>query len=153
MARLAEEIGEVAREVAHHYGGKKKRESEPTGDIEEEIGDIVYTLICFANKNGYDVDRAIRNSLVECITYNSLSPLATLAKLFQKTGSFAGLVNAHYCHGIDSPTDITIEIELGIVFRILTYLARETGGTIDGAIRKSIDKVVVRDKDRFPNGI
>ena len=30
--------------------------------MEEEIGDIIYTLICFANSNNIDLDKAIRKS-------------------------------------------------------------------------------------------
>ena len=30
--------------------------------MEEEIGDIIYTLICFANSNNIDLDKAVRRS-------------------------------------------------------------------------------------------
>src|SRR6266403_1552347 len=49
-ARLFEEGGEFARLVNHIYGPKKKKPEEYKQDLEEEIGDIIYTLICFANK-------------------------------------------------------------------------------------------------------
>ena len=63
LARLFEEGGEFARLVNHFHGPKKKKADEPDQDIEEEIGDIIYTLICYANSNGLDLDRAIRKSL------------------------------------------------------------------------------------------
>ena len=63
LARLYEECGEFARLVNHIYGDKQKRDDEEKQDIEEEIGDIIYTLICFANSNKIDLDRAIRKSL------------------------------------------------------------------------------------------
>ncbi len=31
--------------------------------MEEEIGDIIYTLICYANSNNISLDSAIRKSL------------------------------------------------------------------------------------------
>ncbi len=62
-ARLFEEGGEFARLINHIYGSKKKKPDERKQDIEEEIGDIIYTLICFANENGIDLDVAIRKSL------------------------------------------------------------------------------------------
>jgi NTP pyrophosphatase (non-canonical NTP hydrolase) len=31
--------------------------------MEEEMGDIIYTLICFANSHGIKLDDAIRKSL------------------------------------------------------------------------------------------
>ena len=40
---------------------KKKQE------LEEEIGDIIYTLVCFANSNKIDLDKAIRKSFNKVI--------------------------------------------------------------------------------------
>lgn len=62
-ARLFEEGGEFARLVNHVYGPKKKRLEEEVQDMEEEMGDIIYTLICFANAHGISLDSAIRKSL------------------------------------------------------------------------------------------
>ena len=62
LARLFEECGEFARLVNHLYGDKKKKESEEKQELEEEIGDIIYTLICFANSHNIDLDEAIRRS-------------------------------------------------------------------------------------------
>ncbi|OIP23544.1 nucleotide pyrophosphohydrolase [bacterium CG_4_10_14_0_2_um_filter_33_32] len=63
LARLMEETGELARLVNHLHGPKKKKDSEKEQDAEEKIGDIIYTLICYVNSNGLDLDRAIRKSL------------------------------------------------------------------------------------------
>lgn len=62
-ARLFEEGGEFARLVNHIYGPKKKRLDEHAQDLEEEIGDILYTLICFANSHNISLDSAIKKSL------------------------------------------------------------------------------------------
>ncbi len=62
LARLYEECGEFARLVNHLYGDKRKRVDESEQELEEEIGDILYTLICFANSHNIDLDRAIRKS-------------------------------------------------------------------------------------------
>ena len=62
LARLFEECGEFARLVNHLYGDKTKKKDEAEQDLEEEIGDIIYTLICFANSNNIDLDRAVRKS-------------------------------------------------------------------------------------------
>ncbi|MDB5194982.1 MAG: hypothetical protein JWO84_166 [Parcubacteria group bacterium] len=61
--RLFEEGGEFARLVNHVYGPKKKKLDEQKQDMEEEIGDIIYTLICFANSHDIKLDDAIRKSL------------------------------------------------------------------------------------------
>lgn len=63
LARLMEECGEFARLVNHLYGDKPKKNSEKEQELEEEVGDIIYTLICFANSNGVDLDKAIRKSI------------------------------------------------------------------------------------------
>lgn len=67
LARLFEECGEFARLVNHLYGEKKKRKDETKQDPEEEIGDIIYTLICFANSHKLSLDRAIKKSFAKVI--------------------------------------------------------------------------------------
>ena len=62
-ARLFEEGGEFARLVNHVYGPKKKKLDEQAQDMEEEMGDIIYTLICFANSHNINLDEAVRKSL------------------------------------------------------------------------------------------
>lgn len=62
-ARLFEEGGEFARLVNHVYGPKQKKLDEKIQDMEEELGDIIYTLICFANSHDISLDTAIRKSL------------------------------------------------------------------------------------------
>lgn len=63
LARLMEETGEFARLVNHAYGPKKKKEGEATQDFEDEMGDILYTLACFANTHNIDLDAALKRSL------------------------------------------------------------------------------------------
>jgi NTP pyrophosphatase (non-canonical NTP hydrolase) len=62
-ARLFEEGGEFARLVNDLYGPKQKRLDERKQDLEEEIGDIIYTLICFANSHNISLDDAIQRSI------------------------------------------------------------------------------------------
>lgn len=63
LARLVEETGELARLVNHVYGPKKKKNNESEQDFEEEIGDILYTLACFANTHHIDLEEALQKSL------------------------------------------------------------------------------------------
>lgn len=63
LARLIEECGEFAKIVNHLFGEKQKRSDEKRQDLEEEIGDIFYTIICFANSQGISLDEALRKSL------------------------------------------------------------------------------------------
>ena len=57
-ARLTEELGELAREVNHYYGEKPKKLSEEAKTIEEEMGDLLFVLICFANSLHIDLEEA-----------------------------------------------------------------------------------------------
>lgn len=58
MARLSEEAGELAREVNHRFGRKTKKPGEPDGDLGMEMADIIFVLICMANREGIDLDDA-----------------------------------------------------------------------------------------------
>ena len=57
-ARLTEELGELAREINHYYGEKPKKESEKEKAIEEELGDVLFVLICMANSLNIDLQEA-----------------------------------------------------------------------------------------------
>jgi NTP pyrophosphatase (non-canonical NTP hydrolase) len=50
MARLSEEVGELAREVNHRFGEKTKKKEEAEGDLAMEMADILFVLICMANR-------------------------------------------------------------------------------------------------------
>ena len=58
LARLTEELGELAREVNHYYGEKPKKQTEKEKTIEEELGDLLFVLICFANSLHIDLQQA-----------------------------------------------------------------------------------------------
>lgn len=58
LARLAEEVGELAREVNHRFGKKTKKPDEPQGDLAMEMADIMFVLICMANREGIDLQEA-----------------------------------------------------------------------------------------------
>jgi NTP pyrophosphatase (non-canonical NTP hydrolase) len=59
LARMTEELGELAREINHTYGEKPKKKSEGEKKIEEEMGDLFFVLICFANSLSIDLDEAL----------------------------------------------------------------------------------------------
>ena len=58
MARLSEEVGELAREVNHRFGQKTKKVTEPEGNLGMEMADILFVLICMANREGIDLQSA-----------------------------------------------------------------------------------------------
>lgn len=58
LARMTEELGELAREVNHYYGEKPKKTNEEIKTIEEELGDLFFVLVCFANSLDIDLTNA-----------------------------------------------------------------------------------------------
>ncbi|WP_194840814.1 nucleotide pyrophosphohydrolase [Filobacillus milosensis] len=62
-ARLTEELGELAREVNHYYGEKPKKDTEKEKLIEEELGDLFFVLITFANSLGIELSEAFDLSM------------------------------------------------------------------------------------------
>lgn len=58
MARMTEEVGELAREINHLYGEKPKKPSESDNSIEMELGDILFIITCFANSLQIDLTKA-----------------------------------------------------------------------------------------------
>lgn len=60
LARMTEELGELSREVNHRFGEKPKKSSEGEQSIEEELGDLLFVVICFANSLHIDLDEALR---------------------------------------------------------------------------------------------
>ncbi len=55
LARLTEETGELAREVNHLYGTKKKKNSEEEKNLGQELTDVIFTVVCMANSQGIDL--------------------------------------------------------------------------------------------------
>lgn len=60
LAKLTEEVGELAREINHHYGEKPKKPTEPPGEIELELGDIMFVVGCLANMLNIDLTQAFQ---------------------------------------------------------------------------------------------
>ena len=65
LARLTEEVGELAREINHTYGEKPKKASEGQGNIAAEMGDILFILASLANSIDVDLDAAFEEVMVK----------------------------------------------------------------------------------------
>jgi NTP pyrophosphatase (non-canonical NTP hydrolase) len=59
LARIAEEVGELARLINHQYGPKPKKASESAQELGEELADIVFAIICLANSEGIDLAESL----------------------------------------------------------------------------------------------
>ena len=63
LARLTEEVGELARRINHLHGDKPRKDSDADDDIAEELGDILFVVITLANSLDIDLDRALTETL------------------------------------------------------------------------------------------
>jgi NTP pyrophosphatase (non-canonical NTP hydrolase) len=61
LARMSEEVGELAREVNHRFGEKPKKSDEAENSIDNELGDILFIVICFANSLNIDLNQAFQH--------------------------------------------------------------------------------------------
>lgn len=62
LARIIEEVGETARILNHQYGDKPKKTGEVL-DLEDELGDILYSLVCLANSQHISLDEALERAI------------------------------------------------------------------------------------------
>jgi NTP pyrophosphatase (non-canonical NTP hydrolase) len=62
MTVLTEEVGELARVMARKYGDQSFKEGEKE-NLDEEMADILWVLICLANQTGVDLTEAFQQSL------------------------------------------------------------------------------------------
>ena len=65
LARMTEEVGELAREVNHLYGQKRKRSDEKENTIAHELSDILFIVLCFANSLDVDMDVAFAEMMTK----------------------------------------------------------------------------------------
>lgn len=66
LARLSEELGELARAVSYAEGAKKLKSTdkyEEVANVEEELGDLLLVLICFANGHHISLDTLMQKTL------------------------------------------------------------------------------------------
>ena len=63
LARLMEEVGELARELNHLYGSKPKRSDEPEQELAIELADVLFVLLVIANEQKIDLDDALTRVL------------------------------------------------------------------------------------------
>lgn len=66
-AILMEEVGEVARLMSRIYGEQSFKSPEKAAtasiDLEGELADVLFVLVCIANQTGVDLSEAIRKNM------------------------------------------------------------------------------------------
>ena len=65
LARLVEEVGELAREINHRHGTKPRKPEEPEQDLATELGDVLFVVVAIANEQGIDLQEALEGVLTK----------------------------------------------------------------------------------------
>ncbi|MBO8137158.1 MAG: nucleotide pyrophosphohydrolase [Desulfotomaculum sp.] len=63
LARMTEEVGELAREINHRFGEKPKKPTEKEGNLALELGDIMFIVACMANSLDIDLEDAFKRTM------------------------------------------------------------------------------------------
>lgn len=63
MVLLQEEVGELAKIIARTYGEQNCKESDKNFDMADEMGDILFVLICLANQTGINLEEAFAKNI------------------------------------------------------------------------------------------
>ncbi|NUM31069.1 MAG: nucleotide pyrophosphohydrolase [Bacteroidetes bacterium] len=62
-AILMEEVGELARIMARKYGEQNYKENEKAENLDDEMADILWVLICLANQTGVNLTDAFLKNI------------------------------------------------------------------------------------------
>ena len=62
-ARLAEEDGELGRELNFRFGDKPRTQKDAAGSLTDELGDVLFIVVLLANDLGIDLATALSNTL------------------------------------------------------------------------------------------
>jgi NTP pyrophosphatase (non-canonical NTP hydrolase) len=62
-ARLAEEVGELGRELNFRFGDKPRAAKDANGSIADELGDVLFIVILLANYLGVDLASTLAATL------------------------------------------------------------------------------------------
>tara|TARA_Y100000766_G_scaffold251830_1_gene235744 strand:+ start:358 stop:684 length:327 start_codon:yes stop_codon:yes gene_type:complete len=63
MAQLTEEVGEVARIIARKYGEQSFKKSDKKINLDDELSDVLFVLLCLANQTGVDLQKSFDKRL------------------------------------------------------------------------------------------
>lgn len=59
---LMEEVGELSRVMVRKFGEQSSKESDKTYELEDEMADVLWVLICLANQTGVNLTRALEKN-------------------------------------------------------------------------------------------
>jgi NTP pyrophosphatase (non-canonical NTP hydrolase) len=62
-ARLAEEVGELGRELNFQFGDKPRASKDAAGSFADELGDVLFIVVLLANDLGVDLASTLAATL------------------------------------------------------------------------------------------
>lgn len=64
LAQLMEEVGELSRVISRRFGDQSFKPGEQERcNLQDEMADVLFVLICLANQTGVDLTSALRQNL------------------------------------------------------------------------------------------
>lgn len=63
LALLMEEVGELSRIIARKYGEQSSKKTDLDKNLEDEMADVLFVLICLANQTGVNLTEALEKNL------------------------------------------------------------------------------------------
>ena len=63
LAVLMEEVGELARIMVRTYGEQSFKDDAAATELDDELADVLFVLVCIANQTGVDLEAAISKNL------------------------------------------------------------------------------------------
>ncbi len=63
LASILEELGEVSRVVSRTYGQQSFKKSDEQVHLGDEMADVLFSLICLANKTGVDLTTEFQKNM------------------------------------------------------------------------------------------
>ena len=65
LAILTEEVGELARILSRRYGEQSEKPSDASGDLGDEMADVLWVLLALANQTGVDLTAALEANVAK----------------------------------------------------------------------------------------
>ncbi len=63
LGQMIEECGEISRILNRVYGPKPAKPGESLQDLGSELGDLLFAIVCMANREGINLDEAWQQSM------------------------------------------------------------------------------------------
>lgn len=60
---LMEEVGELSRLMVRRYGDQSSKKTDLGRELEDELADVLWVLMCLANQTGVDLSAAFRKNM------------------------------------------------------------------------------------------